>query len=410
MSTARAADNIPGGQRRSFLSTENFVDYFYSYTNTGIAKVPNWQLVPVTSDETRCPVGRVLRENGRKLYPGPNPNITKYYVGVFDAKTFLNGFIDPNAKVFTEYNNDKPIYVDDACSDDGSDDCSVLGDLGEPVYTNGNVVVNANGHNYISIQDTLPGDVRSNAAYLTIGNDFAPLVGVEGTTVEYEPYIMTTQQAYLGTNPYCSYLDLEYNNSTIVALCATTLDGGPGGPFGPSAGVFVNSSYNPAYVSVQNDISGSNAAYLGMTQSPWEPYFGIVATSTTTTEAYFGGNATETYLQLQDPVAITTVYLTSGDGTLSYPPAVYTTGVLNPVNTCGQVKLNGSGGAFTFDNPYASVAGALIFLTRVGGAAHAGVPFYSIGGPGNSTITIQSTDNQDDGYINYMIVSNHTFG
>jgi hypothetical protein len=249
---------------------------------------------------------------------------------------------------------------------------------------------------------------------MTIESDyFTPYVGVEGNPRGEGPFTGTTQQAYLGTNPYCSYLDLEYNNSTIVALCATTQyggPGGPGGPFGPNAGVFVNSGYTPAYVSVQNNDTGSNAAYLGMTQNPWEPYFGIVATSTTTTEAYFGGNATETYLQLQDPVAITTVYLTSGDGTLSYPPQVYTTGVLNPVNTCGQVKLNGSGGAFTFDNPYASVAGALIFLTRVGGAAHAGVPFYSIGGPGNSTITIQSTDNQDDGYINYMIVSNHTFG
>ena len=147
-----------------------------------------------------------------------------------------------------------------------------------------------------------------------------------------------------------------------------------------------------------------------MTQSPWEPYFGIVATSTTTTEAYFGGNATETYLQLQDPVAITTVYLTSGDGTLSYPPQVYTTGVLNPVNTCGQVQLSGSGGVVTFDNPYASVAGALIFLTRSGGGAHIGNLFYTIGGPGNSTITIQSTNNQDDSYVNYMIVSNNTFG
>jgi len=407
----RAQDGVPGGARRSYMSTDVFCQYFFSYLNTGTSTVPNWVLTPVTYDVTKCPAARVLRENGRKLYPGVNPGITQYWVGVFDAKTFLNGFIDPNAYLFTEYNNDKPIYVDDTGSV-GSQDAD-LDELGEPILTNGNVVVNANGSNYISVQDTLPGDVRSNAAYLTIGNDFTPYVGVEGTTVEYEPYIITTQQAYLGTNPYCSYLDLEYNNSTIVALCATTQyggPGGPGGPFGTNAGVFVNSGYTPAYISVQNDISGDNAAYLGMTQSPWEPYFGIVATSTTTTEAYFGGTSDETYLQLQDPVAITTVYLTSGDGTLEYPPQVYTTGVLNPVNTCGQVQLSGSGGVVTFDNPYASVAGALIFLTRSGGGAHIGNLFYTIGGPGNSTITIQSTNNQDDSYVNYMIVSNNTFG
>ena len=137
MSSMRAADSIPGGQRRSFLSTAVFSDYFFSYTNTGSTSIPNWQLVQLTYDTSKCPAGRVLRENGRKLYPGPNANVTKYYVGVFDSKTFLNGFIDPNAKVFTDYNNDKPIYVDDACSDDGSDDCTVLGDFGEPVYTNG---------------------------------------------------------------------------------------------------------------------------------------------------------------------------------------------------------------------------------------------------------------------------------
>lgn len=137
MSTMRAADSIPGGQRRSFLSTAPFASYFFSYSNTGSTSIPNWQLVQITYDDTKCPGGRVLRENGRKLYPGANANVTKYYVGVFDSKTFLNGFIDPNAKVFTDYNNDRPVYVDDACSDDGSEDCSYLGDFGEPVYTQG---------------------------------------------------------------------------------------------------------------------------------------------------------------------------------------------------------------------------------------------------------------------------------
>jgi hypothetical protein len=59
-----------------------------------------------------CPKGRVLRENGRKLYPSANPGITTYLVGVFDDKTFLNGFIDPNSPVFVPFNTDKPVYLD----------------------------------------------------------------------------------------------------------------------------------------------------------------------------------------------------------------------------------------------------------------------------------------------------------
>lgn len=59
-----------------------------------------------------CPKGRVLRENGRKLYPSANPGVTTYLVGVFDDKTFLNGFIDPNSPLFVPFNTDKPVYLD----------------------------------------------------------------------------------------------------------------------------------------------------------------------------------------------------------------------------------------------------------------------------------------------------------
>jgi len=82
-----------------------------------------------------CPKGRVLRENGRKLYPSANPGVTTYLVGVFDDKTFLNGFIDPNSPVFALYNTDKPVYMENGI-DPGP---GGLTDKGAPVFTNSSV-------------------------------------------------------------------------------------------------------------------------------------------------------------------------------------------------------------------------------------------------------------------------------
>lgn len=81
-----------------------------------------------------CPAGRVLRENGRKLYPSANPGITTYMVGVYDAQTMLSGFIDPNAGVFQIYNTDKPTYLLD-----GVEPTLGTTDQGPSVYTRGTV-------------------------------------------------------------------------------------------------------------------------------------------------------------------------------------------------------------------------------------------------------------------------------
>jgi len=99
-----------------------------------------------------CPVGRVLRENGKKLYPGANPGISTLMVGVFDNQSMLSGFIDPNSPKFAVYSTDRPAYLKD-----GVDPVGGLTDQGPPVYTNG--VVTADG-----------GQVRSsNVVNLTAG-------------------------------------------------------------------------------------------------------------------------------------------------------------------------------------------------------------------------------------------------
>ena len=100
---------------------------------------------------TNCPAGRILREVGRKLYPGVNPGLAvgdtysgavvgttatnKYWVLVYDAQTGLKGFIDPNASIFTIYNSDKSVEIQDAFENAGG----VPTRLGQPVNTAGTV-------------------------------------------------------------------------------------------------------------------------------------------------------------------------------------------------------------------------------------------------------------------------------
>jgi hypothetical protein len=145
MSSTRISDGFPGGQRRSYIATDNFQNFFFTYTVTHDRLNTTGDItVPVTTDCTKTPQGRVLRENGRKLHPVVNPGVGKFYVGVYDSVTFLSGYIDPNAPVFAIFNGDRSYQVDD-CSDDGDDDCSIPEAVktGPPVYTAGDITTTA---------------------------------------------------------------------------------------------------------------------------------------------------------------------------------------------------------------------------------------------------------------------------
>jgi hypothetical protein len=80
-----------------YLSTRPFNDAFYSYHETlGIQPV-------LGANAPQCPAGRILKENGKKLYPGINPGVKTVLTGVIDSVTPLSGFIDSNSAVFTIY-------------------------------------------------------------------------------------------------------------------------------------------------------------------------------------------------------------------------------------------------------------------------------------------------------------------
>jgi hypothetical protein len=132
---------------KSYITTDNFFNNLRTYetqTNsttyategrlTTPGTVAGVTTVPVKNVKTNvnlvqadCPAGRILRETGRRLFPGQNPglNVGDRYNGavvgtnatqtmwvmVYDIMTGINVFINPNDTVFAVYNTDKPLEL-----------------------------------------------------------------------------------------------------------------------------------------------------------------------------------------------------------------------------------------------------------------------------------------------------------
>ena len=124
-----------GPQMTSYIATANFANSFFTYTPTknNLFQV-SYTLGPVTADPSKTPIGTILRETGKKLYPGVD-SVSTFMIGVYDQNTTLSGFIDPNAAVFAPYNLNKPVTVGD-----GVDPSTGIPDAGPSVYTNGTLV------------------------------------------------------------------------------------------------------------------------------------------------------------------------------------------------------------------------------------------------------------------------------
>jgi hypothetical protein len=129
--------NLKEVSARSYISTDYYNSNFFSYTVT-TGPSPQFKkmgaLVPVSGmTDSNCPPGRILRENGKKLFPDAYPGVTDYMVGVFDILNNLSGFIDPNDPVFAPFNGDRPNYLKDSVN-------SQAKNLSAPVLTQGSVL------------------------------------------------------------------------------------------------------------------------------------------------------------------------------------------------------------------------------------------------------------------------------
>jgi len=133
---------------RSYITTApfhlNFFKYKTSLNSTSFQTTGDLSAVPGATS-VNCPAGRVLRENGKKLFPGAHPintvnGVTVTFpptvmVGVFDNQSGLNGYIDTNAPMFAVYNTDRPNYLKDSVDPVGG-----ITDQSFPTLTNGAVV------------------------------------------------------------------------------------------------------------------------------------------------------------------------------------------------------------------------------------------------------------------------------
>ena len=206
--------------RRSYIATAAFNSAFYKYTTTRSSTtfVVSGALSAVPgATAANCSAGRILRENGRRLYPSANPGILTYMVGVYDANSCLSGFIDPNASLFAVYNGDKPNYMAD-----GVDPITGLTtDLGPPVYTRGSVTAGAGGFIMpVNASVAATGSTYADAAAVT-GYGLTVVTAADGTKGVILPTAVAGGIVYVKSTAGILKV-YPATGGTINALTATT--------------------------------------------------------------------------------------------------------------------------------------------------------------------------------------------
>jgi hypothetical protein len=146
MSSIAAADkDVP---KRQYIAAAAFNNNLFTYSTSLNASYQTVGSLVVNAAATsgNCAAGTILRENGKKLMAGKNPNLTDpnsaksytYLVGVYcSVPPFLSGYIDPNSALFALFSTDKAPQDNDGS--EVKDGITGRQDNGVPVYTSGNM-------------------------------------------------------------------------------------------------------------------------------------------------------------------------------------------------------------------------------------------------------------------------------
>jgi hypothetical protein len=159
-----------------------------------------------------CPVGRILRTNGKKLYPDAAgiPVASRAdrtpLVGVFDYHSGLSGFIDPNETVFALYNVDKPIDSIDGSSGTGPNDHK-----GMSVFTGGTVTAVGNITSSTGNITATAGNIAATAGTVTVGTQLR-LTSVRRTI----PYTVTAMTFDFSTSVGSFYSLVAPGNTSFT--------------------------------------------------------------------------------------------------------------------------------------------------------------------------------------------------
>jgi hypothetical protein len=226
--------------KRSYVTTAAFNGIIYSYTaglNTSNfkqeGKLEALTALPsgVAISATNCPAGRILRESGRKLYPGANPglvlgdtyrgttvannNLNKMWVLVFDSVTGLRGFIDPNAPQFAVYNNDRNAAFVDVAETAGGAPTR----LGQPVFTSGNITTTGGSVIQYKLVTALgPSGASTLTAAQTVGGVVTQTAsGAQALTLPTTASLIAAMGSTVGTTCELTYINLAATNVTLTA-------------------------------------------------------------------------------------------------------------------------------------------------------------------------------------------------
>ena len=159
---------------RSYVSVNPFNTQLFSYTVSVNAQLQTVGTLAVVAGATalNCPVGRLLAETGKKIFPGVNVGVETPMVSVYDAVSGLTGFIDPNAAVFTVYSTDKPYF-----QQRGVDPVGDLTDNGMPIYTNGDIITKYGDVTVLGGNVNVAGDIDLSGSLTIADGDIDHLNG-----------------------------------------------------------------------------------------------------------------------------------------------------------------------------------------------------------------------------------------
>ena len=381
MTTVRGmTDGFPGGQRRSYIATMTFNTVFYTYANNTLEPLPEMY-------EGYCPAGRILRENGKKLFPDTNPGVTQYYVGVYDAVSFFNGYIDPNDSHFAVYNTDKPVYVPN-----NYDFGNSMPDLGPSVYTQGNVIaeIAPDYGNFVGMINSTLNEYYAYGKFYFQGNPNLPAVevgNIAGNSYS-GAYIKNISSAQIQAISDYSYVIAKKNLSTYSQLSTDRINGH----------LDITGNSNPTLlISSPRAVIRADFVYNGVS-SRATPQFNMSNANYYTSMYFSASNAPRIEAGQRGVGKRAGLDGSRGD--------LYATGMLSLDNSVGQVTLDGSGvyttgsnTVFTY-NPY-------IFLTYA--TVNSGTPgilTYSIN-TGTGELTIISSSGDDANSVNWLAVYNN---
>jgi len=221
--------------KKEHISTAPFNTAFYEYTLTpanGLTTMTASGSLALLSglDSTNCPAGRILREVGRKLYPGADPGLqpgeTNYVSGynhiwtkVYDVVTGFSGYIDTNSAIFAPYAN-TPVEFVDVGEQDGSDSR-----LGASVYTAGNVTAVGSGIFGGNVSTVGSGVFNGNLNAVGSGTFGSNLIMQSGVFNQFRPITLltTNANATLTTSQLLGgYITQVANNANYTATLPST--------------------------------------------------------------------------------------------------------------------------------------------------------------------------------------------